>query len=101
VTVSQGQLVQLQSAIPRFEKQGVKLAASAMTRKEILKYFADRHKIEYPMLADSDSKTIQAYGVLNQEATGMQKGFARPDIFLSIPRHHSRKVLRSEIPGGG
>jgi peroxiredoxin len=30
------------------------------------------------LLADPESKTIQAYGVLNAEATGMQKGFARP-----------------------
>jgi len=34
------------------------------------------------MLADPDSKTIHAYGVLNQEATGMQKGFARPGYFF-------------------
>ncbi len=34
------------------------------------------------MLADPDSKTIQAYGVLNAEATGMQKGFARPGYFF-------------------
>ena len=34
------------------------------------------------MLADPDSKAIQAYGVLNQEATGMQKGFARPGYFF-------------------
>ncbi len=34
------------------------------------------------MLADPDSKTIQAYGVLNGEATGMQKGFARPGYFF-------------------
>jgi hypothetical protein len=34
------------------------------------------------MLADPESKTIQAYGVLNQEATGMQKGFARPGYFF-------------------
>ena len=38
------------------------------------------------MLADPDSKTIQAYGVLNQEATGMQKGFARPGYFFIDPR---------------
>jgi len=37
------------------------------------------------MLADPDSKTIQAYGVLNQEATGMQKGFARPGYFFIDP----------------
>jgi len=37
------------------------------------------------MLADPDSKTIKAYGVLNQEATGMQKGFARPGYFFIDP----------------
>jgi hypothetical protein len=37
------------------------------------------------LLADPDSKTIQAYGVLNQEATGMQKGFARPGYFFIDP----------------
>jgi len=60
----------------------VKLAAISYDSEEILKYFADRHKIEYPMLADPGSKIIEAYGVLNREATGMQKGFARPGYFF-------------------
>jgi hypothetical protein len=47
-----------------------------------LKQFADRLKIEYPMLGDPESKIIEEYGVLNQEATGMQKGFARPGYFF-------------------
>ncbi len=34
------------------------------------------------MLADPDSKTIRAYDVLNTEATGMQKGFARPGYYF-------------------
>ena len=34
------------------------------------------------MLADPDSNTIKAYGVFNAEATGMQKGFARPGYFF-------------------
>ena len=34
------------------------------------------------MLADPGSQIIQAYGVLNTEATGMQKGFARPGYFF-------------------
>jgi peroxiredoxin len=34
------------------------------------------------MLADPDSKTIREYGVFNPEATGMQKGFARPGYFF-------------------
>jgi hypothetical protein len=68
--------------VPRFEKQGVKLAAISYDSEEILKFFADRHNIQYPMLADPESKTIQAYDVLNPEATGMQKGFARPGYFF-------------------
>jgi peroxiredoxin len=77
-----GQLVQLQSAIPRFEKQGIKLAAISYDSEEILKFFADRHAVEYPLLGDPESKIIKAYGVLNEEATGMQKGFARPGYFF-------------------
>jgi Disulphide bond corrector protein DsbC/AhpC/TSA family len=34
------------------------------------------------MLADPESKIIQAYGVFNPEATGMQKGYARPGYFF-------------------
>ena len=37
------------------------------------------------MLADPDSKAIKAYGVFNAEATGMQKGFARPGYFFIDP----------------
>lgn len=72
----------MQGAIPRFEKQGLKFAAISYDSQEILKFFADRHKIDYPLLADPDSKVIRAYGVLNAEATGMQKGFARPGYFF-------------------
>lgn len=68
--------------MPRFEKQGVKFAAISYDSEEILKFFADRHKLEYPLVADPDSKIIQAYGVLNAEAAGMQKGFARPGYFF-------------------
>lgn len=60
----------------------MKLAAISYDSEEILKFFADRHEIKYPLLGDPDSKIIEAYGVLNREATGMQKGFARPGYFL-------------------
>jgi len=68
--------------MPRFEKQGIKFAAISYDSLEILKFFAGRHKIDYPMVADPDSKIIQSYGVLNAEATGMQRGFARPGYFF-------------------
>ncbi len=47
-----------------------------------MKSFADRRKIDFPMLADPDSATIRAYQVLNAEATGQFKGMARPGYFF-------------------
>ena len=58
------------------------MAAISYDSVEILKSFADRKKIEFPMLADADSKTIRAYEVLNSEATGQYKGMARPGYFF-------------------
>ena len=75
----------MQSAIPRFDKQGLKFAAVSYDSEEILQFFSDRHNITYPLLADPDSKVIRAYDVLNAEATGMQKGFARPGYFFLDP----------------
>jgi peroxiredoxin len=77
-----GQLVELQSAKRRFEKQGISLAAISYDSVEILKYFADRRNIDFPLLSDPDSKAIQAYRVLNTEATGQFKGMARPGYFF-------------------
>jgi peroxiredoxin len=80
------QLVQLQNAKARFEKQGIKLAAISYDSPEILKFFADRRKIAFPLLADPDSKTIRAYQVLNTEAAGQFKGMARPGYFFIDPK---------------
>lgn len=73
--------MQLQDAKRRFEAQGIKLAAVSYDSPAILKDFADRHKIEFPLLADPDSSLIRAFNVLNVEAKGMTKGMAHPGFF--------------------
>jgi len=70
--------VQLQNAQQRFEAQGVKLAAISYDSPMILKDFADRHKIEFPLLADQDSKVIRSFNVLNAQADGKTRGMAYP-----------------------
>src|SRR3984893_12636932 len=77
-----GQLIQLQSAKARFEEQGLKLAGISYDSEAILKFFADRRKIEFPLLSDPDSSVIRAYDVLNSEAVGQYKGMARPGYFF-------------------
>jgi hypothetical protein len=73
--------VQLQNAKERFEKQGIKLAAISYDSPAILKDFAERHNIEFPLLADPDSQIIRSFNVLNAEATGKEKGMAHPGFF--------------------
>ena len=76
-----GQLIQLQAAKERFEKQGIKLAGISYDSVDILKFFSDRRKIEFPLLSDPDSKIIRMYQVLNSEAVGPNAGMARPGYF--------------------
>ena len=47
-----------------------------------MKYFADAHKIGFPLIADPDSKIIRAFQVLNAEGAGQFKGMARPGYFF-------------------
>jgi AhpC/TSA family protein/cytochrome c biogenesis DsbD-like protein len=73
--------VQLQNAKQRFEAQGIKIAAVSYDSPAILRDFADRHKIEFPLLADPFSSLIRSFKVLNAEADGMTKGMAHPGFY--------------------
>ena len=73
--------MQLQSAKQRFAAQGLKLAAISYDSPGILKDFADRHGIDFPLLADPNSEIIRKFNVLNAEAKGMTKGMAYPGFF--------------------
>jgi hypothetical protein len=76
----------LQGAKVRFEKQGLKLAAISYDSEAILKYFADLQQIDFPLLADPDSRAIRNYHVLNTEASGQYQGMARPGFFFIDPK---------------
>ena len=73
--------MQLQSAKQRLAAQGLKLAAISYDSPGILKDFADRHGIDFPLLADHNSEIIRKFNVLNAEAKGMTKGMAYPGFF--------------------
>ena len=74
--------MQLQNTKARFAKQGIALAAISYDTQAILKSFADRRNIDFPLLADPESQAIRGYDVLNSEATGQFKGMARPGYFF-------------------
>lgn len=75
----------MQQARQRFAARGIGLAAVSYDSPAILSEFAERQKIEYPLLSDSNSAIIRGFGVLNHEAKGMMAGIPHPGFFFIAP----------------
>ena len=60
------------------------MAAVSYDSVEILRNFADRRKISFPLLSDSDSKIIRAFGLLNEGVPEDSpfRGIPHPITFL-------------------
>jgi hypothetical protein len=58
--------VELEQNLDRIRKQGLGLAAVSYDSVDILKSFADRRHITFPLLSDPESKIIRAFGILNE-----------------------------------
>jgi peroxiredoxin len=61
------QLVELQEAKDRFTRRGLELAAVTYDSQATLREFAAAQHVEYPLLADPDSKIIRAFEVLDPD----------------------------------
>jgi peroxiredoxin len=75
----------LQNAREKFQQEDIGLAAISYDSEAILQDFAQRHKIQFPLIADPKSEIIRNYGVLNTEAAGFTKGMALPGYFYVTP----------------
>lgn len=78
--------MKLQRAKARFEQQGIRLAGISYDSRAILEEFSQRHQIDFPLMADPESKVIDRYRVLNEAATGITKGMAYPGFFYLDPK---------------
>ncbi len=57
--------MELESQLEGFRKRGLGVAALSYDSIEVLKDFASRRHITFPLLSDPESKVIRAYGLLN------------------------------------
>lgn len=64
------------------EATGGRVVALSYDSVEILKRFADKSAITFPLLSDAGSQTIDAYGVRNKEAPERWKGIPHPGTFI-------------------
>lgn len=58
----------MQKDLKKVETAGVRVVGVSYDSIEVLKAFADRQKITFPLLSDPDSKVITAYALRNKEA---------------------------------
>jgi hypothetical protein len=59
--------VELQAKLDDFRKRGLGVAAISYDSAAILKNFATRRGITFPLLSDSGSQVIRRFGILNEE----------------------------------
>ena len=74
-----GHLVQLERQRKAFESRGYRVAALTYDIPEVLKHFAERAGINYPLLSDPDSKIIRAFGILNKTVPESHPFFGIPN----------------------
>src|SRR5258707_5017579 len=85
------QLIQLQQAKEEFEVRGIHVASITYDSQAILKSFADRKAITYPMLSDPQSEIIRAFGILNPEGKDFAAGIPYPGMYYIAPDGIIRK----------
>ena len=76
--------MELQQSVNEIHKRGLGLAAVSYDSTAVLRNFAERKAITYPLLSDADSKVIRAYGLLNESVAkeSAQYGIPYPGTFI-------------------
>ena len=57
--------MELEQSVASFKAKGFGVAALSYDSPAVLKHFADRAKISYPLLSDPRSENIRAFGLLD------------------------------------
>ncbi len=80
--------MELQEQRAAFERQGLNVAAVSYDSAAIMRDFAERKQITYPLLSDPDSKMIRDFGILNEsmKAGTPFYGVPHPGTYIVNPR---------------
>ncbi len=75
--------MELEQSLPALKQRGLGLAALSYDSPAILKNFAERRQITFPLLSDPESKIIHEFGLLNESVPkGMFYGIPYPGTFV-------------------
>ena len=97
------QLIKLQRHRKEIEASGGQLVGISYDSAKTLKCFAEKQAITIPILSDTDSKTIDAYGVRDTQTVPAKRGVARHVTVIvdqkGVVRDKQFGVLVDERPG--
>jgi len=79
--------VELEQQAATWRKKGFEIAAISYDNADVLKYFAEKRKLSYPLLSDPESKIIQSFGILNASIPEKNpfRGIPHPGTYLVKP----------------
>ncbi len=79
--------MELQASLANLTQQKLGLAAISYDSPAILKSFAERTNITFPLLSDPDSRIIRAWGILNETVPAASPfyGIPYPGVFILDP----------------
>ena len=89
------------------QKRGLGLAAISYDSVAVLRDFASRKKITFPLLSDPDSRVIRAFGILNESVKpeSPQYGIPYPGTYLvdtqgKVVAKYFEQDMRERISAG-
>ena len=88
--------MELESQVEALRKRGLGVAALSYDSVAILRDFATRRRITFPLLSDAESKVIRAFGILNEAdypPGQMAHGVPYPGTFVTDARGFVRSKL--------
>jgi hypothetical protein len=99
--------VELAQKSEAFARRGLNIAVITYDNPAILKHFAERQRIPYPLLSDEGSKVIRAFGILNTNvpATDPLHGIPFPGTYVLNERgvvksKYFEEDYRERVSGG-
>lgn len=94
----QAQLKELNQAHDQFTTLGFNLVSISYDPVPTLQKFANKHKINYPMLSDKGSETIKSFGIINEKMSKESRfyGIPHPHIYIVDATGKVSSILKEE-----
>jgi peroxiredoxin len=101
------ELVELEQQAKAYAARGIQVAAITYDSPAVLKHFAERRGITYPLLADEGSRVIRAFGVLNDTIPADNPAYGVPlpvtywlDARGVVKRQYAETDYRERVSAG-